>query len=287
MEQYYLKTRLNSGTSGVVWSAKLRNTSELYAVKKFHLDEATDLTAVNSQLKLAGRLNHKNLVKMLGVIRQGRDVHLIMEYCKGDDLENTIVTRSTMSRGGLPRKAVASYTWQMLSGVAYLHHFSIAHRDIKPRHFVIEGNDDSHDTLKLLDFSQACLFSKGKPMVGTVGTPFFQSPEMIQGSYTEKCDIWSLGIVCYMLMVRQYPFMLEASPGVAAMSPEAVQRDVLAKRAITFDNKEWTKCPEAKALTQELLAWTEEERPSAKVAMRTSEWLREQRATGNPCCSTM
>mmetsp|Transcript_384 Transcript_384/g.1000 ORF Transcript_384/g.1000 Transcript_384/m.1000 type:complete len:377 (-) Transcript_384:33-1163(-) len=276
--QYYqARSFLASGASRAVRTARCKADGEVRAVKTIQLSKSADAMLVRGEVKLAGRLRHPHLARLHAVYWEPEQVHLVMEHCKGGNLLQKISSCSTLTMKGLPTKVAAAYMWQMLEGIAYLHHYSVAHRDIKPSHYVLQ-NDDC-DTVKLVDFGSACVFTKGVPMKIRCGTPFFFAPEILEACYTEKCDVWGVGVVGYMLVAGRSPF--------SANSGEDFERHLRSKAPIDFNAKEWLTRADARKVVQELLAWDPKVRPAAKQAMRGSSWLRKHGRPHGPCCCTM
>jgi len=106
-----------------------------------------------------------------------------------------------------PKAAVAiCYFWQMVSGLAYLHHYRIAHRDLKLQNYMLETTDKD-SKVKLIDFGLSRSFKSGEMMKTKCGTKQYMAPEVLQGhAYTEKCDIWSLGVLAYAMLTGRHPF---------------------------------------------------------------------------------
>lgn len=93
----------------------------------------------------------------------------------------------------------------MLSAIAYMHDRQIVHRDLKPENILIEKNKP-FDTIKLIDFGTAVLFNKGTPLREVIGTPYYIAPEVLNKKYDSKCDIWSLGVITFILLSGIPPF---------------------------------------------------------------------------------
>ena len=111
---------------------------------------------------------------------------------------------SLIQNVGFTENASASIIKQVLSAVSFLHSRNIAHRDIKPDNILFESNDALN--VKLLDFGNSRQMGKNEAMRGVYGTAYYVAPEVLQGDYDEKCDIWSIGIILYMLLSGNPPF---------------------------------------------------------------------------------
>jgi len=92
---------------------------------------------------------------------------------------------------------------QILSGIVYLYNNDIVHRDIKPEN-ILYDNDTKN--LKIIDFGTALELKPGDCTKGLVGTPYYLAPEVIKGEYNHKCDVWSCGVILYILLAGCPPF---------------------------------------------------------------------------------
>ena len=99
----------------------------------------------------------------------------------------------------------------MLMAIQYLHSNNYCHRDLKLENWVDESEDAM---LKLIDFGFSQVFSAAQPMTAIHGTVYYVAPEVLGGSYNQKCDIWSLGVICYMLMSGSPPFNGANDPAI-------------------------------------------------------------------------
>jgi calcium-dependent protein kinase len=94
---------------------------------------------------------------------------------------------------------------QIFSAIAYCHANNIVHRDIKPENVLLEGQGQKA-LVKIIDFGTSVKFAPGKKIKGTFGTPYYIAPEVIRGIYNEKCDLWSCGVILFILLTGKPPF---------------------------------------------------------------------------------
>ncbi len=94
---------------------------------------------------------------------------------------------------------------QVLQAVSYCHSKNIVHRDLKPENLLLES-EDPKSTLKVIDFGTSQVFDPEAKMNQTYGTPYYIAPEILKGEYNEKCDIWSCGVILYILLCGRPPF---------------------------------------------------------------------------------
>jgi calcium-dependent protein kinase len=100
----------------------------------------------------------------------------------------------------------ANIMHQVMSAVNYCHCAHIVHRDIKPENVMLIEGKDEQLTVKVIDFGTAQVFKKSQKFSQLTGTPYYVAPEVIQGVYDEKCDIWSCGVIMYILLCGIPPF---------------------------------------------------------------------------------
>jgi len=267
LEKCFDKGRVfGSGEWGTVQAVKDKRTGALRAAKTIPWKNFTDEGEFERQMKIARRLKHPHLVRLYGVFLGAEQVHLVMEPCTGGDLQHRINTRSTLKSRGLPKKEVASYIWQMLRGIAYLHHCEVVHRDIKPGHYLLQ--DEHSDIVKLADLTSARCFQKGVPFTDPCGSKPFFAPEVLSAQYGSKCDIWSIGVVSFLLVTGLHP-----------IAPDDYEVHVTEK-PIVF-GQEWSKHKDLKLIVEEMLTRDPGGRPTAKQLLKTNAKLGDRPSV---CC---
>lgn len=148
------------------------------------------------------KLDHPNICRLLEVVEDEECVYLIMECCTGRELYHRLCAKKIYSE-----RHAANTTRQMLHAISYLHSHDIVHRDLKLENWLYA--DDSEDAdLKLIDFGFSKIWNplKSRRMHATCGSVAYVSPDTLSGSYTNACDMWSLGVLVYMLLVGYAPF---------------------------------------------------------------------------------
>ena len=235
-DEYIVDPRiLGSGQHGSVRGCIKRSTGEGYAVKSMRKDDPSlDPRAIVREVELLRELNHESVIRLVGVYEDERYVHLITDLCVGGELFDRIVRRSSShssSSSSDPRDdaeddvpcfgedEAANVIRQILEGVSHMHDNGIVHRDIKPENvmFVTSHDDDderrpsssSSMMVKLIDLglSRRHDVDVDAPMRSLVGTPYYIAPEVLRrAGYDRSCDLWSIGIVTYVLLCGYPPF---------------------------------------------------------------------------------
>lgn len=204
-ESYDIEEILGEGSFGSVSSATHKATGAARAIKALQKKrvERQELEAEISIMKL---LDHPNIVKLYEVFEDYVHIHLVMERCTGGELFNRIVEEECFSE-----RQAAAIMQQVMSGLLYLHRKQVCHRDIKPENFLLQVPGRrwcpvEQCVIKIIDFGVASKFEQGKPMTTSVGTPFYVAPQVLDGYYHESCDLWSCGVIMYILLCGYPPF---------------------------------------------------------------------------------
>jgi calcium-dependent protein kinase len=156
-------------------------------------------------------MDHPNIIKLFEIFEDKKYYYIITEFLTGGELFEKITDEEFYS--DFTEKDAANLMEQVFTGINYCHSKSIVHRDLKPENVLLENNVSSTDLggktkfkVKIIDFGTSQQFDKGTKMTERYGTPYYIAPEVLKKSYSEKCDIWSLGVILYILLVGYPPF---------------------------------------------------------------------------------
>jgi calcium-dependent protein kinase len=201
---------LGSGVSGVVRLVTHKATGVKYAVKCLDLDmiESKDgLRQLREEIFIMCQLDHPNIVRIEEVYESACEIFIVQEYLEGGDLFERLDAQPDFH---YTEAQCARLTKQMLSSVRYLHSKGIIHRDLKLENFMF-GSRSANSELKMIDFGLSKHFSVGEVLCERVGTPYSVSPEILNGRYDEKCDMYVL--FYFSLLLQRNSCSQVASPG--------------------------------------------------------------------------
>ncbi|OHT10519.1 Serine/threonine-protein kinase Nek3 [Tritrichomonas foetus] len=213
MNRYEIIRELGKGSYGSVKLARDKSTKELYAIKKVKLCCLSKAEREKSlgEVKVLSSIKHPNVVAYKESFQENQTLYIVMEYIDGGDLDKVI----TNQRNKLMDEAdILRYFVQIVSVVAYLHAHNILHRDLKPQNVFLT----KLGIVKLGDFGVAKSLESSCDLAKTViGTPFYLSPEIWEGSpYDSKSDIWSLGCILFELCALHKPFEAQNASALLA-----------------------------------------------------------------------
>jgi calcium-dependent protein kinase len=258
---YSLATKaIGTGAFGSVLKATHKVTNAVRAVKHVAKENDKFITAAQTEIEVLSTMDHPNIVKLYEVYERPERCHLVMEICHGKELYDRIV-----EKGRLSEQQSAVVMQQLLRAVAYMHSHGVCHRDLKPENIMFQSNAPVEDnTVKVIDFGYAARFVPGERMTRKVGTPDYIDPELVDGSYTESCDIWASGVVLYIMLSGSPPFYGKNTKAVLAMVRAA---------KYSFDLSAFKKVSAgAKGMIGKLLERPSELRYTAKEAL-ADPWL--------------
>jgi len=205
---YIQEDILGRGSYGSVYEAKLRkDPSKVYAAKIIrleHLSKIETMKATKDEVTAMQQLDHPNIVKLIDVFQSKRKLVLILEYCKGGTLFDHLMKIKHYSE-----KDAVEIALQLAKAVQHMHSRGVVHRDLKPENILYETKDPQ-SAIKLTDFglSKYLHGNNGRrTMLSACGTPNFVAPEIVlKKPYNEKVDIWSIGIILYVILSGHLPF---------------------------------------------------------------------------------
>ncbi|CAE7202324.1 CPK3 [Symbiodinium natans] len=265
IKQFYdlQSEKLGEGGFGFVVEAKNFGTGNRYAVKKVSKAKAKQKRLeIRSEIDIMKLTDHPNVVKLHETFEDKSQMYLVMELCAGGDLDKHMKGQG----GPYSEHQAAILMDQILKAVSYLHNCkSICHRDLKLQNFLFSRKAPvENNLLKLADFGLACGFEPGGVLATKAGTVSYCSPQVLGGVYDNSADLWSCGVIMYMLLAAQPPF-----PG--KNDAEVVQR--VRKGNYVFNDIAWsTVSEEAKSLVRRLLKYQPFDRATA-VQARAHSWF--------------
>ncbi|CRG95327.1 calcium dependent protein kinase 3, putative [Plasmodium gallinaceum] len=258
---------LGKGTYGCVYKATDKLLKISRAVKVVSKKKLKNIPRFRQEIDIMKNLDHPNVVKLLETFEDDEQIYLVMELCTGGELFDKIVKK------GCFIESYASFIMkQIYSVVNYLHIRNISHRDLKPENFLFyDKNPDS--LIKIIDFGLASYFSDSNTEMKTkAGTPYYVAPQVLSGSYDYKCDLWSAGVLFYILLCGYPPFYGESDNEILSR---------VKKGKYNFKGKEWANISEeAKDLIQHCLTMDSEKRISASEALK-HPWFKKKKSAYN------
>jgi calcium-dependent protein kinase len=272
VEDYFniQKTQLGEGSYGHVYKGTDKSTGAARAIKSVGLKNASETEKIERELAIQQSLDHPHIVKMFEVFKDAKRYYLVMELCTGGELFDRIIEKVEKSPDGTAfnERDCVDYMSQILGAMQYLHTNEYVHRDIKPENFLLES-PDAHAAIKIIDFGLAKHFKAGDPPMKTkAGTPYYVAPQVLAGSYDEKCDIWSCGVIMYILLCGFPPFFGDTDADILRM---------VKKGQFDFPSPEWDKISKgAKDLIKKMLTLDPAARPSAASLISDERWLIEK-----------
>ena len=181
------------------FSGEKRAMKSLKITKKVSLKEEQEII---NEIFILKSLDHPNILKIFEFYQTKNEYNLITEYCDGGDLYKEIINKGPFT------ESYTSYVfYQIFLALNFCHSNNILHRDIKPENILISGrNEDNYPNVKLCDFGASKIFEKGVLNKRMIGSSYYIAPEVIKKQYNEKCDLWSCGVILYIMLIGKPPF---------------------------------------------------------------------------------
>mmetsp|Transcript_63860 Transcript_63860/g.101207 ORF Transcript_63860/g.101207 Transcript_63860/m.101207 type:complete len:485 (-) Transcript_63860:43-1497(-) len=261
----FSKKPIGEGSFGRVFIGKHKQTEAQRAIKEIAKDKIKDIAKFDNEVSIQQSLDHPNIVKLYETYTDKRNVFLVMEMCTGGELFDRIIDAVDESKTGMAfdETKAAAYVQQIIGAMRYLHSKSFCHRDIKPENFLME--DKSPDAqIKIIDFGLAAEFKPGVPLKTKAGTPYYVAPQVLQGSYDEKCDVWSTGVIAYILLAGYPPFSGDNDKQIL---------NAVKKGKVEYPSPDWDGVSKSgKELINVMLTMDPAKRPSFEMLLK-HRWL--------------
>jgi calcium-dependent protein kinase len=204
-ENYKVICKLGKGSFGSVYKViyiKSSNIRAMKVIKKSSINYQDDERIFLKEIEILAKTEHPNIIKIIEYYKDEINYYIITEYISGGELYEAI------SKCNKFNESKAAYIMrQILSALNYLHSFGIVHRDIKPENMLVEkSSDEDLINIKLIDFGTSNYVTEKKNLTLKVGSPYYIAPEVLKKNYGKKCDIWSAGIILYIMLIGKLPF---------------------------------------------------------------------------------
>lgn len=260
-ELYKLGKQLGEGAFSVVKDGSHKQTGEHYAIKIVTKSKLTqeDEVALKDEIDVLQELNHVHIIRLYDVFEESQYYYLVTEKMSGGELFDRIVQKSYYNE-----KEARDVCKILFEALQYCHAKRIAHRDLKPENLLLMSQDNDSD-IKIADFGFAKRVKTPNSLTTQCGTPGYVAPEILEGTpYDTKADMWSLGVIVYILLGGYPPFI------------EQNQRDLfrkIRKGQYEFHEEYWGQVSsDAKSLISSLLTVNPSKRMSGVEALE-DKWI--------------
>ena len=264
LDIYEVKNKLGSGKFGLVKLGIEKKTGQKVAIKimKKSSMDSSDLELVRTEIEILKICQHPNIIRLYNVFENADYMYIIMEYCSGGDLFSFLENRNFR----IPEKRASTIIHKMATAVYYMHSFGVADRDLKPENVLMTSDDDDGD-IRILDFGLSKILGPYEKCDEPYGTLTYCAPEIIVDEpYSKAVDLWSLGIMTYLMVSGKLPFNSEDENEIA--------RQVVYDEPDYIRNPVWKSItPECKDFIKRLLEKDQNKRMTIKEALE-HKWIK-------------
>eukprot|EP00929_Paragymnodinium_shiwhaense_P034110 TRINITY_DN185_c0_g1_i1.p1 TRINITY_DN185_c0_g1~~TRINITY_DN185_c0_g1_i1.p1 ORF type:complete len:581 (-),score=115.79 TRINITY_DN185_c0_g1_i1:56-1798(-) len=271
-ERYNIQHTLGAGGYGKVYIA----TDKLFgdrrvAIKQVPCHDKKKKDAFQREVAIMKELDHPNICKLFETYDKGKLMYLVMDLCEGSEVFDRI-----SEQGKISEDATADVIKQVSSALRYAHERGFAHRDLKPENICYYSADPNNNEIKVIDWGLAFFFGGLARMSSAVGSLVYAAPEVLDvrkgAVYNQQCDLWSLGVVAYVMLCGKPPFW----------GGHAEQLRRMKKETFPMSDATWQKTsPEAKDFVRRLLKAS----PAARMSIQEvvgHPWLQQQLRPSDP-----
>jgi calcium-dependent protein kinase len=205
--QYHIDPKeLGHGHYGVVRKCYNRDSGASFAIKSIRKAKVSKIEVLKREIQILREVKHPHIIELVDVFEDERYLHLITELCTGGELFDRIIAKTQSAEGHFSEHDAAVLVRDILDAINYCHEKGIVHRDLKPENFLFLTEDDDAP-VKIIDFGLSRHDDTDFGIMETkVGTPYYVAPEVLRREYTNSCDIWSIGVITYILLCGYPPF---------------------------------------------------------------------------------
>ena len=238
LDIYEVKQKLGNGKFGLVKLGINKQTKEKVAIKIMNKKkmDSSDIELMRTEIEILKICQHPNIIRLYDIFENVDYIYIIMEYCPGGDLFSYLEKRKFR----IPEERAAIIMNKMCNAVFYFQsYFGVIHRDLKPENILMTSDGDDGD-IRILDFGLSKISTPNEKCTEPYGTLTYCAPEIILDEpYNKEVDMWSLGVMTYLMVSGRLPFNAEDENKIA--------------RKIAFDQPDFTKHSCWKSLSNECI----------------------------------
>ena len=277
LDEYTLTQFLGKGTFGEVYLTTKKDSNFLYATKRMSKDFVEDpkyLKYFNNEIAILRKLHHKNIVRLEELKKTANHYYVIMEYCNGGTLTECLEKYKNIHHSPITEEIVQHIMRQIVSAINYIHDLRIIHRDLKLDNILVkfENETDKKDLnllkseVKIIDFGFAAYKTQTGLLQTAIGSPMNMDPLILKKfnmggvgnkelGYDEKADIWSLGTLCYQMLIGHCAFDAYNMKELVSKVEEGTYKvpTNLSKEVVSFLNAMLQYNPEKRMKASELI----------------------------------
>ena len=206
LDNYDVLKQLGKGGYGKVYQVKNKKSGDVRACKHLSKLSIKNLEKFEREINILINSDHPNIIKIFEIFESQRSLYIVMEECKGGEIFDRIIEH-IQSKQMYSEKEAAEMFQQVMSAIEYCHKNGICHRDLKPENLLyLNPGGEKNNPIKVIDFGLSQYISPNKKLSTKVGTAYYVAPEILKGDYTEKCDVWSAGVILYIFLSGDPPF---------------------------------------------------------------------------------
>ncbi|XP_060118725.1 serine/threonine-protein kinase 33 [Heteronotia binoei] len=276
---YSFGGKLGQGSFGVVIEVTHRETGIKWAIKKVNREKAgsSAVKLLEREVNILKRVNHEHIIHLEEVFETPKRMYLVMELCEDGELKEIL-----QRKGQFTENETRHIVQSLASAIAYLHRRDIVHRDLKLENILVKSSyvDEENEiklNIKVTDFGLAVQKVGGSESMfqSTCGTPIYMAPEVISAhDYSQQCDVWSIGVIMYMLLCGEPPFLA---------SSEEKLFEIIKKGDLHYEHSVWKSVSEAAKYVLQLLLKVDPAHRITANEFLDNQWITGETDIQRPC----